>query len=121
MPFELEQPVASNLVQHLRVENTDLVQGEDIIVRSVLRNLGVGTDTILAQQDCLSFRGLDVSPEQPLDCEAFFEVIAPGDSVVAADRRRVLAGPGEYILEIGHVAAPEVWVRVPVRVRVGSQ
>lgn len=113
--------IAGGLEQQVTLEPATLVDGRDVVVRSVLRNRGQAP-LALEHREC----GLDYAgtltlthPPEVLKCAGYSisRTLAPGDSAVTSDLMRVASAPGRYTLRVRHALAPSYWLELDVVVR----
>jgi len=96
-------------------------QGDTVTVRSTLRVRGTGTMLVHNRVCGLDYRGTLRLGESSIRCLAYSarSRLAPGDSIVAIDRRPVQSGPGrwqlrvQHALDIGLEAAVDIEVVAP--------
>jgi len=93
-------------------------QGDTITVRSTLRALG--TDTVLVHNVVcgLDYRGTLRLGDNGIRCFAYSvrSRLAPGDSIVAIDRRPVQSGPGRWQLWVQQALDIELGAAVDIEV-----
>ena len=116
----VELRLPSGLAQRVTLSPAAPAQGQNVSIRSVLRNNGSESIALTSRICGLDYSGtLKLSqPPEVGRCAGFSmgHPIAPGDSVVGADYMRVDSPPGEYTLRVCHALTPEAWFELKVRV-----
>jgi hypothetical protein len=114
-----EEQFGNGLVQAVTISPAALLDGNDIEVRSVIRNAGLLPIPLESRVCGLDYAGSLEVVSFLLHCAAFSQTteLAPGDSVVTTDIMRVASPPGQYELRVRHAVAPEHWASVPTLVR----
>ncbi|MDH5234755.1 MAG: hypothetical protein OEW77_07315 [Gemmatimonadota bacterium] len=114
-----EEPFGAGLVQVVTISPAALLDGNDIEVRSVIRNAGLVTIPLESRVCGLDYAGSLEVVSFLLHCAAYSQStqLAPGDSVVTTDVLRVASPPGRYELQVRHAVSPEHWATVPTLVR----
>lgn len=118
---ETEVELFGGLVQRITVVPAEPTIGEEIEVRSVVRNRGGGTPRFLVNTcrlDLESTLELATAPDWA-ECKALPHQIDlhPGDSVEVRTRQRVHGEAGEHEVRVLHVLEPQQWVPVRIRLR----
>lgn len=112
--------LADGLVQEVTVSPVAPTTGSPLSIRSVIVNRGSTTVTLESRVCSLAFSGTLALQEPPASvrCLAYSMTgpLAPGDSVVATDAKRVASPPGHYVLRVEHAVHPTATVEVPLTV-----
>lgn len=112
--------LADGLVQEVTVSPIAPTTGSSLSVRSVIVNRGSTTVTLESRVCSLAFSGTLALQDPPgtMRCMAYSMTgpLAPGDSVVATDTKRVASPPGHYVLRVGHAVHPTATAEVPLTV-----
>lgn len=117
-PISPTTELPAGLRQFVTVSNDAPAGGEDIQVRSVLRNDTTVAITVETRICGLSWGGnlrVGVTPGLP-PCSGWSDttLLAPGDSVVGSASWRVLATPGSYVVYVGQIVVPAYGHPVPI-------
>jgi hypothetical protein len=109
------------LVQRITVTPAEPTIGEEVEIRSVVRNAGTGTPRFLTNTcrlDLESALELATAPDWT-ECDALPHQVDlfPGDSVEVRTRQRVHGVAGEHEIRVLHVLEPQQWVPVKVLLR----
>lgn len=120
LPAAVELRLPSGLVQRVALTPATPVQGQNVSIKSMLRNGGAAPITLSSRTCGLDYEGsLKLIPPPDLaKCEGYSMQgdLAPGDSVLGFDTMRVDSPPGEYTLRVRHALGPEAWYELKVRV-----
>ena len=118
---ETEIELFGGLVQRVTVTPAEPTIGEEVEIRSVVRNRGGGTPTFLenvCRLDLESALELMTAPDWA-ECKGLPRErgLEPGDSIEVRTRQRVHGVAGEHEIRVLHVIEPQQWVPVRVRLR----
>ena len=115
------QQLPSGLEEAVSITPVAPQHGENVSIRSVIRNPGREAVTLTSRICGLDLGGTVVLnwPSGFVVCAGFSVMgpLAPGDSVVGYSLMRVDSPAGEYSLRVRHALTPEAWYEMPVRVR----
>lgn len=114
-----EAELFGGLVQRVTVSPAEPTIGEEVEIRSVVRNAGDAPAAFLTnvcRLDLESALELSTAPDWT-ECHGLPREtgLEPGDSMVVVTRQRVRGEAGEHEVRVLHVLEPLHWV--PVRVR----
>lgn len=114
-----EVALFGGLVQSVTVTPAEPTIGEEIGIRSVVRNAGDASARFLSnvcRLDLESTLELTTAPDWA-ECKGLPHQVdlAPGDSIVVSTRQRVHGIAGEQEIRVLHVLEPLSWVTVRVR------
>lgn len=115
----VDEAIGANLMQSVTVSPSALLDGNDVEVRSVLRNRGQVVVALESRICGLDFGGSLETVSFLLHCAGYSQAtqLAPGDSIVTSDVLRVASPPGTYVLRVRHAVDPDHWASVPTVVR----
>jgi hypothetical protein len=107
------------LEQTVRLSPAEPVPGDTLKIESIVVN-GTGAAVEVTSRIC----GMDVETSLQLShpniaCAGYSMqgALAPGDSLLGFAGGVVASGPGTYTMRVRHLLNPDVWVDVPVAVR----
>ena len=107
------------LEQTVRLSPAVPVPGDTLKIESIVVN---GTGAVVEVTSCIC--GMDVETSLQLShpniaCAGYSMqgALAPGDSLLGFAGGVVASGPGTYTMRVRHLLNPDVWVDVPVAVR----
>ncbi len=110
----------AGLSQHVSVTPESPFGGDDIEVRSMIRNDSTVALNVNYRPCQLVWGGnlrLSLVSHAVCGLESATVSLAPGDSVVTNDIWRVMSGPGNYVLNVGHLYSPAYGHPVPMIVQ----
>ena|SRR5712671_5185769 len=107
------------LEQTVRLSPAEPIQGDTLTIESIVVNV-MGAAVDVTSRIC----GMDVETSLRLSgpnlaCAGYsmHGALAPGDSILGFAGGVVASGPGTYTMRVRHLLNPDVWVDVPVTVR----
>jgi hypothetical protein len=107
------------LEQSVRLTPAQPAMGDTVAIASIVVNLATGSVDVSSRICGLDLES-SLSLANPFGWCAGYSMqgaLAPGDTLRGFDRRVVGGVPGTYTLRVRHLLDPDVWVEVPVTVR----